>query len=104
MKGLPLRAVEVGIFTADGKGTLIGKGTGTTEGSPFEATYSCSYVVNPDGQVPVNCDRTSPATTGTVPVKFLLVLVKRSREAHFVGVPTEGPFEYLRLIGSAVKQ
>ena len=98
------RAVEAGLFTADGKGTLNGIGTAVTNGlGPIEATYSCSYVVDPDGRVPVVCDRTT-IITGTVPVQFILILADRRREAPFVGIPTQGPFEFLRLIGMAIKQ
>ena len=103
-EGLGLRAVEAGVFSADGKGRLIGTGTAVTEGSgPIEATYDCTFNVMPDGRVPVECDRTT-AITGTVLVKFMLVLARGSREAHFVGIPTEAPFDFLRLIGSATRQ
>lgn len=101
---LAFRAVEAGVFFADGKGALTGKGTAVTEGAgPIEATYDCLYDVNPDGRVHVDCDRTTPVI-GTVKVEFLLVLMRGAREARFVGIPTVGPFTLLRLIGTAIRQ
>ena len=102
--GLAFRAVESGVFAADGQGKLIGSGTAVTDGlGPIEVTYDCSYSVPPDGRALVECDRTT-AITGTVRVNFLLVLVARSREAYILGIPTVPPFDIIRLIGSATKQ
>ena len=100
---LAQKAVESGVFSADGKGSIEATGTAFVDGTgTVEATYSCTYVVNPDGKVPVECDRTTDA--GTFQVKFMLVLVKYAREAHIVGIPSDPPFDVLHLIGSATKQ
>ena len=102
--GLANKAVEAGVFAADGQGRLIGSGTAVTNGlGPIEVTYDCTYSVPPDGRAFVECDRTT-AITGTIRVNFLLVLTARSREAYILGIPTVPPFDIIRLIGSATKQ
>ncbi len=102
--GLANKAVEAGVFAADGQGRLIGSGTAVTNGlGPIEVTYDCTYSVPPDGRALVECDRTTPIT-GTLRVNFLLVLAARSREAYILGIPTVPPFDIIRLIGSAIKQ